>query len=68
MTDTRNDLRQALCRTDMPKGQVTLLKYLYQRACHRIVLVVARVFGASSSETVEPVLTAAVRSEPRDGR
>ena len=33
-----------------------------------MVLVVARVFGASSSETVEPVLTAAVRSEPRSGR
>ena len=30
MTDPRNSLRQALCRTDMPKGQVTLLKYLYQ--------------------------------------
>lgn len=25
-----NSLRQALCRTDMPRGQVTLLKYLYE--------------------------------------
>jgi hypothetical protein len=25
----RDSLKQALCRTDMPRGQVTLLKYLY---------------------------------------
>ena len=33
-----------------------------------MVLVVAHVFGASSFETVEPVLIAVVRSELRDGR
>lgn len=30
MTESTARIKQALCRTDMPKGQVTLLKYLYE--------------------------------------
>jgi hypothetical protein len=30
MPQSEASIRQALCRTDMPKGQVTLLKFLYQ--------------------------------------
>ncbi|MFQ3295596.1 MAG: hypothetical protein ACI8VE_002684 [Natrialbaceae archaeon] len=44
------------------------LELLQMRACHRIVLMVVHVLGAGSPETVEPVPTAPVRPELRDGR
>lgn len=30
MSEPRAGIKQAICRSDMPKGQVTLLKYLYR--------------------------------------